>query len=96
MLMMADVDLFLKLPTTICLAIMGKNLMVIGEVDICPRPATLHHLTQVTMVDCCVYLLLLFVFIEIFMTMKEVIVLVMMEDVYLGLNITSTPPFTIV
>ena len=70
--------------------------MGIGKLDIGPRLTTLNPTTQVTMVDCCVYMLLLFVFIEIFMTMKEVIVLVMMEDVYLGLNITSTPPFTIV
>ena len=35
-------------------------------------------------------------FVKVFMSMKEVVVVVMMEDVYLGLKISATIPFTIV
>ena len=35
-------------------------------------------------------------FVKVFMSMKEVVVVVMMEDVYLGLKRSATIPFTIV
>ena len=47
------------------------------------------------MLDSCVYLLLLIVFVELFMSMKEVKVVVMMQDMILGLKITATITFTI-
>ena len=52
--------------------------MGIGKLDIGPRLTTLNPTTQVTMVDCCVYILFLVVFMIFFMKMKEVIVSVMM------------------
>ena len=95
MLMTAEMDLVLKIPATFPLAIVEKLLMVIGEVDIGLRPETPPPVTQATMVDCCVYMLLLVMFIKVFMPIKDVIVVEMMEYVYLGLNIPSTIIFTI-
>ena len=95
-LMMADVDIYIKRPSTLPLTIMDKMLMVIGELDIGPRPDTLSTITQVTMVYCCVYLLLLMVFMDVLIKMKKVIVVVMMEDVDFCLKIPGTLPFTIV
>ena len=66
------------------------------EVGIGLITATLIPITQVAMVDCCFYLLILVVFMKLFMPMKEAIVVVMMEDVDLGLKIPATLPFTIV
>ena len=67
MLMMADVDIGLKRPATITLTILEKLLTVIGEVDIGPIKATLTPIIQVTMVYCCVYLLILVFLIIFFM-----------------------------
>ena len=69
--------------------------MVIGDVDIGLKSATIPTITQVTMVDCCIYMLLLIVFTKFFMSMKELVILVMTEDVDLGLKIPSTITFTI-
>ena len=69
MLIMTDVDLGLNTPVTLPLEILKKVLMAIGEVGIGPRPATIPHITQVTMVDCCVYLLILVVLMILFMKM---------------------------
>ena len=60
--------------------------MVIREVGISIRPSTITPITQVTMVDCCIELLPLFIFMEVFMTTKELIVVVMVEDMDLGLK----------
>ena len=60
-LMMADMDLGLKIPDTITIKIWKKRLMAIGEVDISPIPGTLYAITQVTMVYYCVYLLIIVV-----------------------------------
>ena len=82
MLMMSDIDLGLKRTATIPLVIMEKLLMVIGYVDIFPKPYNLPPITQFTMVYCCISLLLLVVFMKFFMKSKEVIVLANMEDMY--------------
>ena len=49
--MVADVYIGLKKPATFPLTIWKKLLVVMGEVNIGPRPATLYPITQVTMVD---------------------------------------------
>ena len=59
MLMMADVDLGLHRPSTLTLGIRKKLLVVIGEAGIGSIPATIPPITEVTMLDCCVYLLIL-------------------------------------
>ena len=96
MLMIEYVDLGLKRPDTDNSTIVEKVLIMIREVVIGLRPATLHPITHVTMVDCCVYLLLLVLFTHVFTEMKEVIVVVMTEDVDLGLKKPDTIPFKIV
>ena len=93
--MMADVDLGLKRTATISIEILWKVFMVTEDVDIVLRPTTLPTISQVIMLDSCVYLLLLIVFVELFMSMKEVKVVVMMQDMELGLKITATITFTI-
>ena len=47
-LMMTNVDLGLKRPATLPLAILGKVLLVIGEVHICLIPSTIPTITHVT------------------------------------------------
>ena len=69
MLMMADVDIGQKIPETLPLVICKKLLMLIEEVDKCPRLSTITPITQVTMEDCCVYLLIIVVLMIVFMTM---------------------------
>ena len=61
-------------------------LVVIGEVDIGTITATITPINQVTMVYCCVYLLLLVMLMIFFMKIKEVVVGVMVKEVELGLN----------
>ena len=68
--------------------------MGIVEVDIGTITATIHPTTNMNMVDCCVYLLLLFVSTLVFMETKEVTVGMTMEDVEVGLKISATLPFT--
>ena len=70
--------------------------MLMGEVDIGIRPSTLHPITQSTVSDCCVYLFILVVFIKLFIVIKDVIVVVTIEDVDLGLKRPATFTFTIV
>ena len=94
--MIPDVDLGIKRPDTLPLTITEKQFMVIGEVNIGTNPAFITTTTQVTMVDFCVYLLLLIFFMKLSMSMKYVIVVSMMSDVYLGLKIPATIHFTIV
>ena len=89
---MREVDLGLKIPAYLPLSIAEKLLTVIVEVDLGIILDTLPPITQATMVDCCVYLLLLVLFMGVFMTVKEVTVVVMMEDVDFGLKIPSTLP----
>ena len=54
--MMEYMDLFLKKLATISFKIAENVLVVIGEVDIGPIPATLNPVKQVNMVDFCLYL----------------------------------------
>ena len=46
LLMMAEVDLYLNIPSNITLLIRKKILMVIGDVDICLRSAILPPIIQ--------------------------------------------------
>ena len=87
---MEDVDLGLKIPATLIFKILYKWLMVIGEFNIGLIPDTLPPITQVNIVDCCVYLFLIVVFMILFISMKDVIAVVMIEAVYLGLKIPTT------
>ena len=70
-------------------------MIVIREVYIGSRPDTITPITQVTMVDCCVYLLLIVVFMKLFTTTKYVISGVMTEDLDLGLKRPATITFKI-
>ena len=68
--------------------------MVMVDVDIGLTTSTLPHITHVTMVDFCIRLFLLVIFSEVFMEIKELIVVVVMENVDLGINIPAIFPFT--
>ena len=68
-LMMSEVDLGLNIPATINLAICKKLFKAIGYVYICPRPDNFPPITRVTMVHCCVYMLILVVSMIVFMKM---------------------------
>ena len=61
--------------------------MVIGEVDIGHRLATLHPITQMGLVDFRVTLLLLFLFTKLFMLIREV---------YIGCRSDTFLPITVV
>ena len=78
MVVMEDVDLGLKTPAFLLFTIVEKFLVVIGYVCICPITADLTTITHVTMVYCCVYLLLVVMFKKVLMKMKEVVVLLML------------------
>ena len=67
-----------------------------GEVDIDPRRAAIPPITPLTVVNCCAYMLLLVVLIKVFMTIKEVIVVMIMEYMKLGINRPPTIPLTTV
>ena len=95
MLVIVDIYLVLNIPSTLHIAISEKLLVVIEEVYICPKSATLPPITQVTMVDFFIYLLLLIVFIKFFMTMNYVILGVIIKCVKAGLKIPDKLPFTI-
>ena len=68
--MMKYVDLGFRRPDTLLFKILEKVLMVMGEVNICLRPATITPITRVTMLGYCVYMFLLVVFTEVFMVTK--------------------------
>ena len=91
-LMMADVDLGLNIQVNSPLTILENLLVAMGEVDIGPIPATLPPITQVTMVYCCAYLVLLAMWVILLMKTKEVIVEVMVQDVEVGLKRSYTIP----
>ena len=69
--------------------------MVIGDVDIGLKTANITTITQANMVDLCIYLLLLVVFMKLFMATKEVILVLIIEDVDLGLKRPATIIFKI-
>ena len=72
-MMTEEVDLGLKIPLTPTLVILDQVLMVMGEMDIGLRTATLSTINQVVMVDYWVSLLILVLFKKAFMVMREVI-----------------------
>ena len=82
MVMREGVYLCLQIPATLIFTIVEKVLVVMVEVDIGLIPATLTPITQVVMVYFFVYLLILVVFMKVLMVIKEVILVVMVEDVY--------------
>ena len=81
MVMVEGVDFGLKRPSTLIFKIMDEVLRVIGEVGIFIRPSNIPPIIQVTMLYCCVYLFLLSIFTKLCMVIKEVIVVVIREDV---------------
>ena len=89
-------DLVLKRLATITISIVEKLLMLTGEVGIGTRTATITPTTQLTMVDCCIYLLLIVALTKLFTTMKEVILRIIMEDMELYHKRTATITFTMV
>ena len=89
MVKMLDVNIGLKRSSNIHLAIVEKVLMLTRDVDIGIIPATLSTITHMTVVVCCVYMFLIFMSMKAFMAMKEVIVVVMMEDVDIGIPTTT-------
>ena len=69
-LMMANMDLGINRPATLLLSIWKKLfIIIIGDVDIGPRPAAIPTITQVTMVYCFVYMFVLVILMIFFMTM---------------------------
>ena len=76
-------DIGLKIPSTYTLEIREKLLVVMVYLYIGTILATILPITQVKMVYCSVY-----------QNLKEEIVRVMMKDVEVGLNRSSTLPFT--
>ena len=92
---MVHVDIGIKIPANFTLAIHEKILLAMGEVDIGPRPATIPPITHVNMIDCCIYLVLLAMWMIVSMKIKEVIVGLMVQDLELGFKISDTLPFTI-
>ena len=92
--MIAEVDIGLKRPATFPLTKLDKLLVVIGEVNMGTRPATLPPINQATMVDCCVYLVLLVILMIVFIKTKYVIVGVILQDVEVGLKRSATLHFT--
>ena len=79
--MMVYVDLDLKRPANFLITIQDKLLLVMGELDIGPRPSTIHPITHVTMTDCLLY-----------MNFKEEIVRVMVQDMEVGIKRSTTLP----
>ena len=96
MVMMEEVYLGLKIPSTLLLTILEKFFMVMEEVDIGIRTATLPPITQVDVVYCWVYLLFIDVFSKVFMVMKGVIVVEIVEDVDSDIKRLDTLTFKIV
>ena len=79
-------DLGLKRSATFPLAIWDKLLVVMVEVDIGLIPATLPPITQVIMVYCCVYLVIIAICMMVFIKMKHLIVGVMVQDMEVGIS----------
>ena len=69
--------------------------MVMGDVELGIRLSTIPHITHMTIVDCWVYILLIFLFKKVFTVTKYVIVAVMTEEMDLGLKRPATITFTI-
>ena len=63
---MADMDIVINRPANFSLETLEKMLAEIEEVHIVPIPATINPMTQVKMVDCCLYLVLLVMLMVVF------------------------------
>ena len=72
LVIMEEVGIDIKRPATITLAIVEKVLIVMGEVDIGLRTATLPPITQLDVVDCWVSHFLLVLLTKMFTLMIEV------------------------
>ena len=68
---MTDIYSGLKIPDTLPFSIVDKVLIVIGELDIGLRPATLPPVTQVTVVYCWASRFILVLLINFFIKMRE-------------------------
>ena len=86
-------DLGLKRPGTLLFTVTDKVFMVMGDLEIGLRPSTLPPIIPVDVVCCRIYLLIFIMLKTLFMVMKAVIVVVMMEYVDLGVNTPTTLPF---
>ena len=94
-MMMSYMGLGINRSANFTLSIWGKLLVMMGEADIGPIPATITTITQATMLYCCIYLVLIGTWMIVFMKMKEVTVGVMVKDVDVGINISATLHSTI-
>ena len=94
--MTEEVDLGLNRLATILFTTTDKMLIVMGEVDIGLRTATLPPINQVILLYYWYFMLLLVLLTKVFMLMKEFIVVVIIEEMDLGLKRPATLPFTIV
>ena len=68
---MVEVDIGIKIPATPTIEIVEQELILTGEVDIGIRTATLNTITQVDVLDCWVYLLLIVLLAKKYMKMRE-------------------------
>ena len=93
--MVSDLDLGLKRPDNFPLAIWEKLLVVNKDLDIGTRPDNITPITQVTMVDFCVYLFHIAMWIIVFIKMKNVMAGVMVKDRGLDLKRSATLTFKI-
>ena len=69
-MMMEVVDFGINRPATLPLSIVYQLLMVVVEVDIGLRLATIIPITVLFVVYCWVFLLLIFLFMKVFMVMR--------------------------
>ena len=67
--------------------------MLTGELDIGLIPDTIPPITQVNMTGCCVYLLIIFVSMIVFMGIYQVRLGGVTEDMEVGLKRPATLPF---
>ena len=77
LMLMVEGELGLKRPAILPLAIVEQEFMLLGEVDIGLRPATLPCASQEVVVYCQVSHLLLVLWMEMFMNMRDVDTVVM-------------------
>ena len=68
---MVEVDIGIKIPATITFAFVEQDLMLTGEVGIGLRPATITPITQVAVVDCQLYYIILVQLKKMFIVMIE-------------------------
>ena len=96
MVTMENMDSSLNILATLPFAIVYKLLMVMGELNISLRSVTIPHIIHLVLLYCWVYMLLLVPFTNVFMVMKEGIVVMIMIEMNLGIKRLYTIPFTII